>query len=118
MRCRAGYRTEFARAHAEESFESCIAFTCHRNRNVCLRNRFILLRDIICNALSPVVDPESQKIVPLEWRQQMANQPPDDAKTGDRASRETKTSSKTVEAISSFVDGDHIADIMRMQQSV
>ena len=49
---------------------------------------------------------------------QMASQPSDDATSRDRLSKQTERTSETIEAISSFVDGDHIADIMRMQQSM
>ncbi len=48
----------------------------------------------------------------------MADQPSGDAKSSARASDGIQKSSGTVEAISSFVDGANIADIMRMQQSV
>lgn len=48
----------------------------------------------------------------------MADEPSDDVKSHERASKGVETTSKTVEAISPLVDGDHIEEIMRMQKSV
>jgi len=48
----------------------------------------------------------------------MAEQHVDDVSSRERVCEGLKGASDTVDAISSFVDGDDINDIMKMQQSV
>lgn len=48
----------------------------------------------------------------------MDSQPTEDAKSRDNVDRETLKTSETLGAITSFVNDDHVADIMQMQQSV
>ena len=48
----------------------------------------------------------------------MAEQHVDHVSSRERVSEGLKGASDTVDAISSFVDGDDINDIMQMQQSV
>ena len=48
----------------------------------------------------------------------MASQPSDDGESREKVSKGVERTSKIVEAVSSFVDDDHIAEVMRVQQSV
>ena len=115
---RAVFRTACARGHAEKSSESCKGIDL-QHMSIHLHNiLFPNATDFKGNAVRFGVLLPFPATTLETWMDQMASQPSDDANSRDRISKQAEKTSDTIETISSFVDGDHIAEIMRMQQSV